>query len=124
MRFPLAYSPVWRVLMTVLALGPRRSGLELDEREVVIVMGWAFQAHIPRAGVVSAARQPRRRLSIGVHGWRGDWLVNGSGHGIVLLEIDPPAAARAVGVHVRLRRLSVSLESPDAFLDELRPAAR
>ncbi len=119
MRFAIAYSSVWRPLMTVLGLGPRRSGVDLMGSEVVVRLGWAFTGRIPRAAVVSASREPRKRISIGVHGWRGDWLVNGSSRGIVVLEIDTPVPARALGVRIGLHRLSVSLENPDGFLDEL-----
>lgn len=34
---------------------------------------------------------------IGVHGWRGRWLVNGAVSGIATLEIDPPARASVLG---------------------------
>jgi hypothetical protein len=52
---------------------------------------------------------------IGVHGWRGAWLVNGAASGLVSITVDPPVRAWAVGVPVRLRQLTVSLEDPDAF---------
>lgn len=119
MHFRVAYSSVWLPVMTALGMGPRRSGVHLEDGEVLVRMGWAFAARIPRAAIVSASREPGRRISIGVHGWRGDWLVNGSSRGIVVLELNPPVSARAVGFGIRLRRLAVSLENPDAFLGEL-----
>jgi hypothetical protein len=123
-HFDVAYSGVWRCVMTAVGMGPRRSGVDVDGGWVVVRMGWAFQARVPRSAIVSAAREPGRRISIGVHGWRGDWLVNGSSRSIVALDIDPPVAARAVGVGIRLHRLAVSLEEPDAFLGALGFGAR
>lgn len=56
---------------------------------------------------------------IGVHGWRGRWLVNGAARGLVTVEIDPPARARVLGVPVRLRTLCVSVESPEELISAL-----
>ncbi len=57
--------------------------------------------------------------SRGAHGWRGRWLVNGAGDGLVVIDISPPARARVTGVPVRLRELTVSVEDPDALAAEL-----
>lgn len=82
-------------------------------------MGWAFRADIPP----SAIHRPRRGgdlwFSIGVHGGFGVWVVNGSAKGTVWIDIDPPVRARAVGFPIRLRRLALGLEDPDAFLAAL-----
>ena len=56
---------------------------------------------------------------IGVHGWRGRWLVNGAANGLVAVEIDPPACARVLGVPVRLRYVRVSVQDPDALVAAL-----
>lgn len=73
---------------------------------------------------VSAVRRAqlfegRLPLSIGVHGWRGRWLVNGSRRGLVTIEIEPPARARVIGFPVRLRRLDVSVDEPEALVASL-----
>ena len=58
--------------------------------------------------------------SRGVHGWAGRWLVNGSGKGLVSLELKPEQRARVLGVPVRLRELIVSVEDPAALIRSLR----
>lgn len=54
----------------------------------------------------------RTPLSIGVHGWRGRWLVNGSREGLVVITIHPTAKARVVGIPVSLSQLTVAVEDP------------
>ncbi len=39
----------------------------------------------------------------GAHGWRGEWLINGSSSGVVRVELDPPGRARLMGLPVQLR---------------------
>ena len=56
---------------------------------------------------------------IGVHGWRGRWLVNGAATGLVAITVDPAVRAWAVGVPVKLRELTLSLEDPDALVGAL-----
>jgi hypothetical protein len=53
---------------------------------------------------------------IGVHGWAGRWLVNGSTKGVVAIDIDPPARGYVMGFPVRLRQLAVGLADPEGFL--------
>ena len=114
-RFELRYG-VFRPVLVLLGMGRRHTFVEVGPDEVRAQMGWAFRARIPREHVVSAHRDRDLRWGIGVHGWRGRWLVNGSVTGIVTVEIDPPAAARVVGWPVRLRTLHVSMRDPDDFL--------
>ena len=116
--FPLRYG-VLRLLLTVLGMGPGLSGAELEGDTLRVRMGWAFRATIPVDGITGA--RPRQGLvgGIGVHGWRGRWLVNGATTGLVVLAIDPTVRAWATGVPVRLRELTLSLEDPDGFLAAL-----
>jgi len=99
-------------------MGPRRSSIELDDRDLRVRLGLAFRARIPRAAV-RAARMGGRRHGVGVHGWRGRWLVNTSLRGIVTLELDPPVRARFNGIPLRLRELRLSVDHPDAFVAAL-----
>ncbi len=93
----------WRPLLSVLGLGPARTGVQVDEQTMRVKMGWGF-------------RSANRWAGIGVHGWAGQWLVNGSVAGIVRITIDPPSRASVLGVSVRLRLLEISLEDPDGFV--------
>ena len=117
-RFPIRFG-VLRWLLVVLGTGPRFSHVDVDFDTVRATMGWAFRSTIPRPSIVKAYKDRNMWGGIGVHGWRGRWLVNGSVSGIVTMEIDPPARGWVIGVPVRLRKLHVSLEDPDAFLAEL-----
>jgi hypothetical protein len=105
----------------LLGMGPRHSAVELDDAELRVRMGVSFRARIPRSSLRDAARGGSAWLSIGVHAnLRFDsWLVNGSPRGIVWLHVDPAGRGRALGIPVRVRRLGLSLEQPEAFLATL-----
>jgi hypothetical protein len=122
-RFRIRFG-LFRVLLTLLGTGPRFSYVEVSEDTIRVAMGWAFRALIPRSSVRRISKDRNMWRGIGVHGWRGEWLVNGSVSGIVTLEIDPPARALVIGVPVRLRELHVSLEDPDGFLAALGQSGR
>jgi hypothetical protein len=105
--------------LSVVGVGPAFSRLEVDETSLDVRMGWGFRATVPRASIRSVRRSGNRWNGIGVHGWGGWWLVNGSVAGIVRVEIDPPAKARVLGVPVRLRTLEVSMQDPEAVVAAL-----
>jgi hypothetical protein len=109
--------PAMAVLLTVTA--SRNGTVEVTQDVVTVRLGLAWSAQIPRRSITSAGVDPRKTISIGAHGWRGDWLVNTSNRGLVVLTVDPPATARCLGVPVSLRTLHVSLADPQAFLAEL-----
>ncbi len=116
--FPFRYG-MFRPLLSVLGAGPAFSRLQLEGDRLDVRMGWSFRAEIPLPSITSV--QPYTGLvgGIGVHGWRGRWLVNGAASGLVTIEIDPPARARVLGVPIRLRTLQVSVESPDELIAAL-----
>ncbi len=118
-RFPIAFEPWYRVLSTALLLPPSSSYVEVDDARVRVRMGWAFRATFPRAAVVNTSRSARRPLSRGVHGWAGRWLVNGSGDGIVNIDLEPLQRGYVTGFPVRLRQLMVSVEDPDGLGEAL-----
>ena len=113
--FPIRYG-VFLQLLSVLGMGPRFSSVEVEVEPVRVRMGWSFKADIPRRSITGAEASPGLVGGIGVPGWRGQWLVNGSAKGLVTIHIDPPARARVLGVPVRLRTLQVSVESPDELV--------
>lgn len=115
-EFAISYGRAFEPLATLTGTGSRHAGVELDEDTLRVRMGWAFRADVPRASIASAARGEDVRMTRGVHGWRGDWLVNGDGKGIVELRLEPPTRATTGGIPIRLERLRVSLEDPDGFL--------
>lgn len=108
--------------MSAMGLGPRYSGAEVDADRLVVRMGWGFSAQVPRSAIRSAERTHGLVGGIGVHGWRGRWLVNGAASGLVMVRFDPAQRARAMGFPVKLVTLCLSLEEPDRFLAEIATA--
>ena len=113
LRFPIRFHPVNAVLMRVMGMSRARSYVEIDGDGVRVRAGLAFRADIHRASIRTTQPRPYVWSAYGVHGWAGRWIVNGSGHGVVSLTIDPPARARVLGFPVRLRELWVSLVEPE-----------
>ena len=119
-----AYGRAFEPLATLTGTGARYSGVEVDEDTLRVRMGWAFRAEVPLDSIASAGRGEDVRMTRGVHGWRGDWLVNGDGTGIVELRLDPPARAATGGIPIRLERLRVSLEDPEGLIAALSAGSR
>jgi hypothetical protein len=119
-RIPIRFGR-WKPVLIVLGWTPRRSYLEVDPDRVGVRMSWGFHADVPRPSIRSVRRVGNAVMSIGVHGWRGRWLVNGAFGPLVALEIDPPVRARVSGIPIRLRELLVSVDDPDAVVAELSP---
>jgi hypothetical protein len=111
------------VLMTPLAMGPKRSFIELTDGELRVTMGWAFSATVPRSSIAGVERRGYVWWAYGVHslGWTmSRWIVNGSGHGMVKVLLDPPAPGRTLGKSIQLRELWLSLEAPEDFVATVR----
>jgi len=107
----------------------------------------SFEVTVPRAAIVTAQRQPDSRPggSLGAHGWRGKWLINGTYDRLVRLGLGQPCPARlnptaAVGDAlqgkqplllrpllrtrtVQVKQLTISVNDPDAFLAAVGVAA-
>ena len=122
-RFPIRFDDWYRVLSTALFLPPSSAYVEVDGDEVHVRMGWAFRARFPRAAITSATETHASPLSRGVHGFAGRWLVNGSGHGLLTIDLTPRQRGYVVGFLVRLRRLMVSVAEPAALAAALRTSA-
>ena len=106
-------------LFVVLGMTPSRCYLELLPETVRVRMSWGFRADIARASIQGARRVPDAPHSIGVHGWRGHWIVNGAAGPLVELTLARPVPARAVGVRIGLKRLAVSVDDPERLAAEL-----
>ena len=117
--FTLRFGTHSRFLLKLVASGPEKSGIALDDRELAITMGRIFNGRAPRAAVTSARTLSETVVSRGAHGWRGDWLVNGAGDGLVEVLFEPPMPGHVMMVPVRVRRLRVSVDEPDALVDAL-----
>jgi hypothetical protein len=111
-------------LLWLCAIPERSRYVELDDDELVVRLGWAFQLRVPRASVVAALADHGRIGGIGAHGWGGTWLVNTTSKGLVRLELDPPGRATVTGVPVTVRILRVSLAEPESFLASVRSGSQ
>jgi hypothetical protein len=118
-RFPIRFDPWYQGLSTILFLPPSGSYVEIDGDQVSVRMGWAFRTHFSRMAISKVAASNAHPASRGVHGFWGRWLVNGSGNGIVVLDLYPKQRAYVLGMPVGLRQLMVSAEDPDKLIAEL-----
>ena len=114
MRIPIRYQNPWRWLLTVLLLPQRFSYIRIDGDAVKVRLGWAFRAKFPRAAVASVTDY-RPVVSIGAHGWKGRWLVNGAHRPIASIRLSPTMQARVMGFPVTLRELLVSVDDRDVL---------
>jgi hypothetical protein len=118
-RYTISYGALGP-LLTLLGLGRRFSSIEKNGDQVHVRMGWGFRAKFPVASIRSVAPFTGVAMGIGVHGFAGNYLVNGKASGIVTLEIQPTAKAFLMGIPVKLRKLSVSLDEPEQFIADFR----
>ena len=119
MRTSISYGAITPLLIAT-GMPKSKAWVEVDDHTVQVRMSWGFSADIPRSSITGAREfEGRTPLSIGVHGWRGRWLVNGSRIGLVVIDIDPPTTAKVGGVSVSLRQLIVSVEDPEALVAAL-----
>lgn len=114
-RFSIRFDPWYAMLSSILLLPPSNAYVEMNGEEVRVQMGWAFRSRFPRTAVASAAKADEKPLSRGVHGFAGRWLVNGSGRGILTINLAPAQRGYVMGFPVRLRRLMVSVAEPEAL---------
>lgn len=110
--FPFRYGAFSGPFLGLLGLGRRWSTVTVADGAMRVRMGWAFDGAAPLETVQGAEPSSDSYLDRGVHGWRGDWLVNGAGDGIVEIHLDPPMRARTMGWPLRVHRLRVSVEDP------------
>ena len=133
--FAISYSNTWSGKLSnsldrlLFRSGHGVSGVEVDAGQIRVRMG-SFKLDIPRGSVRAVERsQANVRGTIGVHGGRGRWLVNGSAEGLVELVIDPPGSISPGPdtlfglVSSRVNQLTVSLDDPDGFIEAVRSDA-
>lgn len=123
-RFSILFDTWYGFVSTALLLPPANSYVEVDDEEVRVHMGWAFRSRFPRTAVAQTAETPKRPLSRGVHGFAGRWLVNGSGRGILTVDLAPAQRGYVLGFPVRLRQLMVSVAEPLALAAALMSSTR
>lgn len=108
-RVPIRYSPTWTWVLASCFLPPRSAFIEIDGDAIHVRMGYAFRTQFAR-GDISTVEPRGSVVSVGVHGWRGRWLVNGANSPIARIVLAPPRSAFVLGVPVRLSELLVSVD--------------
>ena len=119
-RFPIRFDAWYALMSSVLCLPPSAAYVEVNGDGVEVRMGWAFRASFPNRAVAMVTETDSRPLSRGVHGFSGRWLVNGSGEGILTIDLAPPQRGYVMGFPIRLRQLMVSVENPAALAQALK----
>jgi hypothetical protein len=114
-RFPIRFDNWYRILSTVSFLPPSSAYVEVDDDNVHVRMGWAFRFRFPRSAIASATETHDRFLSRGVHGFAGRWLVNGSGKGLLTIDLTRAQRAYVMGIPIRVKQLIVSVMDPIAL---------
>ena len=105
---------------TLLGGGPAGGRIEIDAAELRLRRA-DVKHDVPRASVRRAARSAlQTKGTIGVHAKGGRWLANGSGGGLVAIEINPPChTERSLSTlfrRMKVTELIVSLVDPDGFI--------
>ena len=118
-RFAIRFSKTNRIFLGALGMGRKRAYVEVDADVVRVRMGWAFRADLARPAIGELRREGYVWWAFGVHGGFGRWIVNGSGHDIVSVRVDPPGRGRVIGFPVRVKELWVSFDDPTAFISAL-----
>ena len=123
--FAFSFNSFIRALMVPMLAGPKRSRVVLSTDQLAVTMGsggWMFSCAVPRSSLSNVGPSTGMVGGYGAHGWRGRWLVNGSGKGLVRMTVEPVARARVMFLPVKLRQLTVSLERPDEFISRFAAA--
>lgn len=124
-RYPIRFSRLSRLIFWGILIRPNGCFVELNADSVRVRMDWAFRAAFPRNSVSRAVRGIEGIvLGVGIHGFAGRWLLNGSLHGLVSLHLQPQQRAHVFGIPVKLRELQLSLDDPEAFLAAVQSEAR
>jgi hypothetical protein len=119
-RYPIRFNKLARALFWGVLIRPNACFVEVDAECVRVQMGWGFRARFPRGSVSRGALGVEGLvLGIGVHGFAGRWLVNGSLDGLVTLHLSPVQRAFVLGLPVKLRELQLSLDDPAGLLKTL-----
>jgi hypothetical protein len=93
---------------------PEAAYIEVDGDTIRVRMGLAFRARFTR-GDISGVEARGPVVSVGVHGWRGRWLVNGANRPIARIVLSLPTHAFVLGFRVRLSELLVSVDDVAAL---------
>jgi hypothetical protein len=129
MRFNIRIDPGWRPLMLVAGATPTNSYAQIEGDTVHLRFGVLFSQSIPLANVTSAAgRSWEWWQGFGVRAWGEEIGLIGSQENVVGLTLRDPLRVSIgfVPWPFDVRRVAVSLEDPQGFMDAFdtaRPSA-
>lgn len=112
----------WALPMTLMAMGPSWSYIDVTDENLTVTMGWGFFMRAPITEVEAASREPKPipwTFGIGVHGWAREWAVNASRRNHVVVSFRTPQRARVIGCPVRVRILHLSPARPAELVEAL-----
>jgi hypothetical protein len=115
----------WSLPMTMLAMGPSVSKIDVTDGNLTVTMGWGFRMRAPVAEVESIRREEKPipwTFGIGVHGWAREWAVNASRRNHVVIAFKSPQRARVIGFPVRVSTLHLSVARPEELISALAAA--
>jgi hypothetical protein len=118
-RCPISFDRWYRAISYAVGLPPSSAYITVSPERVEVRMGWAFRSSFPRSAIASVTAPEIRPFSRGVHGFGGRWLVNGSGNGIVSIQLSPRQPAYVMGFPLRVRELMVSVADPPLLAEAL-----
>jgi hypothetical protein len=117
---------ITKYLDTVFGGGPGRAGVFVYPDHLHITMAM-FRLDVPRSAIRHVKPSTENiHGSSGIHSTRGRLLINGCARGLVEFDVDPPVK-RGKGFAALIprpvvRRVVLSLDSPDEFIEALAPS--
>jgi hypothetical protein len=106
---PIRFTSPYSWLLSIIGAPPQWSHIQVEGNRVRVRLGWAFHATFDRRDVVSVTPKGAQ-VSVGAHGWRGRWLVNGAHRPIASVQLRKAARGFVLGFPVHVRELLVSID--------------
>ena len=113
-RIPIRYGSPWKWILPILLLPERYAYIEVDGGLVHVRFSWGFRLTFSRSDIMEIVDHGPV-VSIGAHGWKGRWLVNGAHRPIAVIRLTHPSRGLVCGFPVRVRELLVSVEDRDGL---------
>ena len=117
-RIPIKYGNPWIWLLTILGIPEKWAYIQIDGGLVHIRMGWAFRLTFSRSDILEVVEH-RPVVSVGAHGWKGRWLVNGANKPIAVIRLSHIAHGRVAGFQVNVREILVSVDDREGLRQAL-----
>jgi hypothetical protein len=121
MRYPMRLSGIWKPLLALFGGTPSRSYVDLIDDSIRFRFGTFDESF--SVSEIKAVERTEVPLIAGV-GWKMDFGGSvgllGSQKGLVKVSLREPRRVRLVFIPVKAKHIVVSLEDPDAFLEDLK----